>query len=173
MDRPIRVGSPVQRFARANAESLRKVKPDTAHLMAHYRDKDGWEDGTYIERTPSGLDIVRVGVCEYVCHPKDVRIGMVMTNEIVKAADQPDDEWLVTLATDFRRWGNQSTAERLEKIANGMAGKGRKPKGAGIVRRSATCKENPESGKALRAALFAGDKVPITETQALPGREQF
>ena len=57
-----------------------------------------------------------------------------MTAEIVKAADQPNDEWLVTLATDFRRWGNLLTAERLEKIAAGMVGKGGKPKSAGRVR---------------------------------------
>jgi hypothetical protein len=58
-----------------------------------------------------------------------------MVDGIVKAVDQPDDEWLVDLARDFRRWGNAATAKRLEKIAKGMAGGGTAPASAGRTKR--------------------------------------
>jgi hypothetical protein len=58
-----------------------------------------------------------------------------MVAEIVKAMDKPDDEWLVDLATDFRRWGNPLTALRLERLAKGMAGGGKAPLSAGQSKR--------------------------------------
>jgi len=129
MDHPIRPGTPVQRFARCNSGLF--TKHATPELLASYRAKDGWEDGVYVEKS-GPYHIVRVGYCEFVCSPEDVR-NMPVSQPIVKAADQTDDKWLVTLATDFRRWGNIQTAERLEKIA-GKKAKGRKVVAAKRVR---------------------------------------
>lgn len=42
------------------------------------------------------------------------------TREIVRAIDLTDDEWLLDLAGDFRRWGNELTAKRLERIVLDM-----------------------------------------------------
>lgn len=40
-----------------------------------------------------------------------------MVKEIVRSVDLTDDEWLGGLAVDFRRWGNELTAKRLDRVA--------------------------------------------------------